>query len=107
MRITLVYAVYGEEAQARAAADMAVERHLAACANIMTACTSVYRWEGQVVRAGEIPVLFKTTAARRDALMAALAQTHGYEVPAILSWDTDKTHDPFALWVAGEVDGEV
>jgi len=103
--IAIVYAVYADAESAQAAAHMAIERELAACANILAPCTSVYRWQGEVTQGAEVPVLFKTTRARRDALMAALALGHGYEIPAILSWDADAVHLPFAGWVEQQTRG--
>ena len=39
--------------------------------------------QAAIETASEVPVLFKTSPARRDALMAALAAGHDYELPAI------------------------
>lgn len=100
--LALVYAVYPDRASAQAAAQMAIERHLAACANILAPCTSIYRWEGAATQSEEVPVLFKTGTDRREALIALLAENHDYDIPAIISWDTDVAHAPFARWVAGE-----
>lgn len=100
--LALVYAVYGDRASAEAAARMAVERRLAACANILPPCTSVYRWEGAVTQGEEVPVLFKTGTDRRDALVALLAENHGYDIPAILGWNVDAAHPAFGRWVAEE-----
>lgn len=100
--ITLVYAVYGEEAEARAAAEAMIGQGLAACANILAPCTSIYRWEGKVEVAEEHPVLFKTSSAQRAALIAALAAEHSYDVPAVVAWETSGAHGPFADWVKAE-----
>jgi len=101
--IALVYVLFGDRAAAEGAARMMVERRLAACANLLGECTSIYRWEGQMEQAGEVPVLFKTVPARRAALMAALGEAHSYELPAILSW-TAQTTAAYAAWVASETE---
>ena len=36
-----------------------VDEKLAACGNILAGCSSVYRWEGKVETADEVPVLIK------------------------------------------------
>ena len=100
--IALVYAVYPDGDAARAAADLAVGQRLAACANILAPCQSVYRWDGAVTRAQEVPVLFKTSAGQQDALIAALAQAHPYDVPALVGWPLTAAHAPFAEWIATE-----
>ncbi|HWJ70291.1 MAG TPA: divalent-cation tolerance protein CutA [Sphingobium sp.] len=102
--IALVYVLYGTRAAAGAAARAMVDQRLAACANILAAGESVYHWGGAIESAGEVPVLFKTAPARRDALMAALARDHDYDLPAILSWAATAT-PAYADWVAGETAG--
>lgn len=99
--IALVYVLYGDRAAAERAARAMVERRLAACANVLGEGRSLYSWQGRIEDAGEVPVLFKTAPARRDALMEALARDHGYDLPAILSWPAEASAD-YAAWVARE-----
>lgn len=102
--IALVYVLFGDRASAETIARDMVEERLAACANLLGEGQSIYPWEGRVETASEVPVLFKTAPARRDALMAALAQRHGYDLPAILSWPVSTTPD-YATWVMKETAG--
>ncbi len=102
--IALVYVLYGTREAAEAAAQAMVEQRLAACANVLAEGQSVYRWAGAIESAREVPVLFKTAPARRDALMAALERDHDYELPAILSWAAVATPG-YAGWVASETAG--
>ena len=96
--IAIVYALFGDRAAAEAAAAQMVEQRLAACANIMAPCISLYRWNGEMTRAEELPVVFKTSMERRDELTAALAAVHAYEVPAVSGWSASTTI-PYAAWV--------
>lgn len=96
--IAIVYATFGDRDAAERAAVQMVERHLAACANIQSPCLSIYVWQGETKRADETPVFFKTSVNRREALMAALAAAHAYELPAISSW-TAQAGAAFAQWV--------
>lgn len=102
--IAIVYALFGDRAAAERVARAMVERRLAACANMLADCTSIYRWEGRLAQAGETPVLFKTGADRRLALIAALEEGHDYDVPAISGWTAATTAD-YALWVDAETRG--
>lgn len=95
--IATVYAVFSDQAEAERVAETVVTEGLAACANILGACSSIYRWEGKVERAEEVPALFKT--ARPDALIARIAQLHSYDVPAIVAWPIEKAHPLYAEWV--------
>ncbi|SCW41104.1 divalent cation tolerance protein [Sphingobium faniae] len=98
--VALVYTLFGSAGSAERVARLLVEERLAACANMLPSCTSIYEWKGAVQRAAEVPILFKTTLDRRDALMARLAELHEYEVPAILALPVESAHSPFARWVA-------
>lgn len=84
--IALVHATFSDRAEAeRIASDMVAER-LAACANILAPCVSIYRWQGEVERAEEVPVLFKTTPELVAPLRARIAALHSYAMPVIEAW---------------------
>ncbi len=101
--VVLVYSLFGSAERARAVARTLVEERLAACANILGPCTSIYEWQGKVAEGAEVPVLFKTSTDRRDVLIARIAQLHDYDVPAILALPVDAAHPPFAAWVAEQL----
>lgn len=104
--IAIVYATFGDRVSAEIAAAQVIGRRLAACANIQSPCLSIYVWQGETERSEEVPVLFKTSLGRREALMTALAEAHDYELPAISSWDATTSTD-YANWVeAGGRDNE-
>ena len=42
-------------------ANILVEKHLAACVNIIPKINSVYRWEGQIQSESEVLLIIKTT----------------------------------------------
>lgn len=100
--IAIVYTLYGDEASALEAVRDAVESGLAACANLLGPCRSVYMWAGERREEAEWPVLFKTPLALRDRLIDRIAARHGYDVPAVSSWTTDSVLPAYAAWV-GEV----
>lgn len=97
--LALVYVLFPDSESARAVSHAVITEHLAACANILTPCLSVYEWEGAVQDAAEIPVLFKTTADLSPVLIERIAELHSYAIPAILSWPAEAAHGPFADWV--------
>ncbi|WP_448582851.1 divalent-cation tolerance protein CutA [Thermaurantiacus sp.] len=97
-----VFAVFGNATEAERIAREVVGEGLAACANILGTCHSVYRWQGQIEEAKEVPAIFKVTAERAEALIEAIAGRHSYEVPAITVWQVDRALEAYAAWVRQE-----
>ncbi len=91
-----------DEETANAIALAAVEDKLAACANLLPRVQSVYRWQGAVESASEIPVLLKTTAAAYPALEAKIRDLHPYEVPEIIALPIARGLSAYLNWVAAE-----
>lgn len=91
-----------DEAAARALATLLVEQRLAACVNILAPCRSVYRWQGAVEEAAEIPLLIKTTAARYAALEAMIRKNHPYELPEIVAVPLSAGLPAYLAWVDAE-----
>jgi len=83
-------------------AGLLVDQRLAACVNVLSECTSVYRWRGQVETASEVPVLIKTAAASYRKLEAAIRANHPYELPEIVSVPVVDGLAPYLEWVAAE-----
>lgn len=102
MDALLVLTNLPDAASARALAAHLVEARLAACVNILAPCRSVYRWEGTLEDAEEVPLLVKTTAARYPALEAAIRARHPYELPEIVAVPIERGLPDYLAWVAAE-----
>lgn len=100
--IVTVYATFPSDGEALRIARILVEERLAACANILGGCHSIYRWQGAIEEAEEVAALFKTRADRAEALIARLAELHSYDVPAAVVWPIGEALDSYAAWVASE-----
>ena len=103
MSIVTVYATFADAVEAARISRALVEEGLAACANILGPCRSIYRWQGAIEDAQEIAALFKTTADGAEALIARLAELHSYDLPAAVVWPIDAAHAPYAQWVTDSV----
>jgi periplasmic divalent cation tolerance protein len=103
MTIVSVYAVFANHAEATSIGRAVVEERLAACINILSPCHSIYRWQGKVETAEEVPAILKTEAAQADALIARIAELHSYELPAITVWPVHKALANYADWVEDNV----
>lgn len=91
-----------DEEVANAIALALVEEKLAACVNLLPRVQSVYRWQGAVESASEIPLLIKTTAACYPALETRIRDLHPYEVPEIIAVPITHGLPAYLNWLAGE-----
>lgn len=103
--IVTVYATFPDAAEAERIARLLVEERLAACANILGPCRSIYRWEGRIEEADETAVLFKARAEDAQAVIARLAELHPYDVPAAVVWPIAEALPAYAQWVGREAQG--
>jgi periplasmic divalent cation tolerance protein len=103
--IVTVYATFADEGEAGRVAGIVVGERLAACANVLAPCRSIYRWEGKVEQAAETPVLFKTRADAAPRLIARIGALHSYDVPAAMVWPIADALPAYAGWVADETEG--
>ena len=99
MAIVSVYCVFGSTEEAERIGRAVVEERLAACVNILGPCRSIFRWQGAVETAEEVPAIFKTGAEGADRLVARLAELHSYDVPAIVVWPIETALAAYADWV--------
>lgn len=96
-----------DQASADEIARKLVTDRLAACVNQLPPIRSVYRWQGSVEEATEIPLLIKTTAARYAELERVILESHPYEVPEIIAWPLAAGLPAYLAWVAQETEKDV
>ena len=84
-----------------------IERKLAACVNILPECTSVYRWQGKLETATEVPLLIKTRAAIYSEVEAAIKSLHPYELPEIVAVPVERGLPDYLEWVNAETVTEI
>ena len=97
--IVSVYATFASDEEARRVGRTVVEERLAACANILGPCHSIYRWQGKVEEAEEVAAIFKVTAGGAEALIRRIAELHSYEVPAAVVWPIAEAPESYRRWV--------
>lgn len=85
-------------------AEALIAGHLAACVNLLAPCTSVYRWQGKVETAEEIPLLIKTLASHYSKVEAAIRQHHPYELPEIIAVPISAGLPEYLNWVTAETE---
>jgi periplasmic divalent cation tolerance protein len=103
MTAVTLYAVFADAAEAERIGYQMIEERLAACVNILPPCRSIYRWEGAVETASEVPTLFKTTLDTADRLIERITELHSYANPALAVWPIAKLPVPYGEWVEDSV----
>jgi periplasmic divalent cation tolerance protein len=102
MDVLLVLTNLPNREAAMTLAQAVIERRAAACVNVLADCTSVYRWQGKVETATEIPVLFKTTEAAYPLLERTVRELHPYELPEIVAVPLSRGLPGYLDWVIAE-----
>ncbi|TAJ78766.1 MAG: divalent-cation tolerance protein CutA [Gallionellaceae bacterium] len=100
--ILLVISNFPDRASAELAAGVLIADGDAACVNVLAECASVYRWEGKVEHASEVPLHIKTTRAAYPRLESALRELHPYELPEIIAVPVTAGLPAYLDWVVQE-----
>lgn len=99
--VQVQWAIDDEDVGARIL-DNLLSARLIACGQILGPMTSRYWWQGSVRRTTEWLVVCKTTSARADDVVRAVAAQHPYDVPEIVVTEILDTVEAYARWVAAE-----
>lgn len=100
--ILLVLTTLPDQAAAERVASALISSHAAACVSILSECRSVYRWQGAVEQASEVPLLIKTTQSAYPRLEQAIRDLHPYELPEIVAIPVVAGLAGYLDWVARE-----
>ena len=103
--ILLVLSNLPDRERALKLAAALVEERLAACVNVLGECTSLYRWQGAVETAAEVPVLIKTRESLYARVEEAIRKLHPYEVPEVMALRLDRGLPAYLQWVLEETAG--
>ncbi len=103
--LVILYTTWPDAETAGAFGRLAVERKLAACANVLGPMLSIYRWDGAVQSETETPMLLKTTAAAADQLKTLIVEQHPYDIPCVVAMAAAASGNnlQYADWVRSEV----
>lgn len=97
--VLLVISTFPDAETAQRIATELVTAKLAACANILPAVQSIYRWKGALENATETMAFFKTTRARYAAVEEQLRALHPYETPEIVAFPVENGLADHLSWV--------
>lgn len=104
--VLLVLTNLPDQDSAQRLAQAIIAEHAAACVNILAACTSVYRWQGRVESASEVPLLIKTSRPAYARLQELIRKHHPYELPEIIALPVSAGLPAYLAWVTNETQPE-
>src|SRR5271163_2502766 len=76
-----------------------IEEQLAACINVISAVTSTYRWQGEVVSESEDLLVIKSNRKTWQALSRRIKELHTYDCPEIISLSIEDGYKPYLEWL--------
>lgn len=103
-KTVVIYTTWPDAETAERVGAEAVAERLAACANVLGPVVSIYRWEGAVSRATEVPMILKTREQVSERLRDFILARHPYETPAIVVLPVlaDGSNPAFLDWITRE-----
>jgi periplasmic divalent cation tolerance protein len=93
----------GSEDEAEQIGAALVERHLAACVQVVGPVSSCYRWQGKVEQAREWLCLIKTSGTRYAEVEAAIRELHSYDEPEIVATPIVAGSPGYLAWLGENV----
>ena len=96
----LILCTCPDPATAKSIAETLVNERLAACANLASGLTSIYRWQGQIQRDSESLLLLKARQSIYPLLEARIRALHPYQTPEIISLSIQTGSTAYLDWIA-------
>lgn len=104
MEPLLVLTSLPDAASAEILANALIDSRAAACVNVLAECHSVYRWQGRVETAAEIPLLIKTTVANYPLVEQIVRAQHPYDVPELIAIPITHGLPAYLDWLTTETE---
>ncbi|HEY6071454.1 MAG TPA: divalent-cation tolerance protein CutA [Chthoniobacterales bacterium] len=103
-KILLALSTFPDRETAQRISKQLVEGKFAACANILPAIESIYRWKDKIETGNEILVFFKVSEDRQSSFQDKLRSLHPYEVPEIIFVPVSSGLPEYLRWVVENCD---
>ena len=98
-KILLALSTFPDGDTARRISNELVTEKFAACANILPAVESIYRWKNKIESGKETLVFFKLSEDRQSAFQDKLRSVHPYEIPEIIFVPVANGLPEYVAWV--------
>jgi len=98
-KILLALSTFPDRETAQRISNELVTDKFAACANILPAVDSIYRWKEKIETGNETLVFFKVSEDRQSAFQEKLRSLHPYDVPEIIFVPVTSGLPEYLNWV--------
>jgi len=98
-KVLLALSTFPDQETARSISNELITEKFAACANILPAVQSIYRWKEEIESGNETLVLFKLSEDRQSEFQERLQSLHPYEVPEIIFVPVSGGLPEYLRWV--------
>jgi periplasmic divalent cation tolerance protein len=102
----LVFVTASSLEEARNVARAILDKHLAACVNIVPGVESHYWWKGKLETAAEFQLLIKTSAEQFEALAETVRCHHSYQCPEIVAIAPGEISPDYRAWWQNSMEGQ-
>ncbi len=102
MDAVVIFTNYPDKQGAIALAEALIEQQLAACVNVLSPCSSIYRWQGKIEAAEEMPVLIKTQQRHYERVEQLIKMMHPYELPEVIVVPIADGSPAYLQWITAE-----
>jgi periplasmic divalent cation tolerance protein len=95
----IIFVTAASEQEAAAIGKAVVEEGLAACANIIPAIRSIYRWKETIWDERESLIIIKSRDDLFDRIRNRVKELHSYEVPEITAIKLEQGDPAYLQWI--------
>lgn len=88
--------------EAKRIATALVNENLAACVNIISNMTSIYRWENELCTDFELILIIKSVREKLPVLIDRIKELHSYDIPEIIAVPVLGGSEAYLNWLASE-----
>ncbi len=98
----MIYSTFPDTATATQVGERLVRDELAACVNILPQMTSIYHWEGKLLRDEEAVMLIKTRSSLASRVVSEIEALHPYDTPAVLVLEIASGAQGYLAWLLSQ-----
>lgn len=98
----MIYVTTGSEEEAKKIGKALLNKHLVACANLIPAVRSLYRWKDQIEDDQEVLMILKTHKDRYNEVETTVKEHHSYECPEIIATPIREGEQAYLDWIFRE-----